>query len=150
VKTPELARLHVRIFTDQGLFGDGEGVDAVSGAEGIIQGIRLRGRAPQYRGHLGIEPNRSIFGGSQGGQFTAALTAVEIALWDLAGKALGVPIYQLMGGKVRERTRIYMDMGVDDPKDPNFPAEMKKLTDGGFTMAKIDIDNGGDPRAPTA
>ena len=146
VQIAQLQGFHVRLLTDQGLYGDGECVDAASGAEGIIRGMRLVRQSP-----LNVQAiwesirTSSIFGGAQGGQFTTALTAVEIALWDLAGKALNIPIYQLMGGKVRERTRIYMDMGVDDPKDPAFPAEMQKLKDLGFTMAKIDIDDGGDP-----
>ena len=39
--------------------------------------------------------------------FGAAVSAVEIALWDIAGKAAGVPIYKLLGGKVRDRVRVY-------------------------------------------
>src|SRR5258707_1058631 len=37
----------------------------------------------------------------------SAVSAIEIALWDLAGKAAGVPVYKLLGGKVRDRVRIY-------------------------------------------
>ena len=50
-----------------------------------------------------------FFEGAQSGMFVAVLTAVETALWDLAGKALGVPVYQLLGGKFRDRVRLYMD-----------------------------------------
>ena len=148
VKTANIQGFHVRIYTDQGLFGEGEGVDAVSGADGIIAGFRgaLRGQSP-----LNIEAiwerirTSGIFAGAQAGQYTAALTAVEIALWDLAGKALNMPIYQLMGGKVRDRIRVYMDSGADSPTDPNAKSEIQKIIDGGFTMAKIDIDEAGDP-----
>ncbi len=148
IQTASLQGFHVRILTNEGLYGDGEAVDAVSGAEGIVNGFRnsMRGQSP-----LNIEAiwerarTGAIFGGAQGGQFTTALTAVEIALWDLAGKALGIPIYQLMGGKVRDRVRIYMDMGTNNPNDPAFKLELQRLIEGGFTMAKIDIDNGGDP-----
>jgi galactonate dehydratase len=41
--------------------------------------------------------------------FVAVLSAVETALWDLAGKALNVPVYQLLGGKFRDRIRVYLD-----------------------------------------
>jgi L-alanine-DL-glutamate epimerase-like enolase superfamily enzyme len=49
------------------------------------------------------------------GQYVTAITGVEIALWDLAGKALDLPIYQLMGGKFRDRVRMYCDSDMDDP-----------------------------------
>ena len=49
----------------------------------------------------------SVFGGAQSGIFVAVLSAVETALWDLAGKALNVPVYQLLGGKFRDRIRVY-------------------------------------------
>ena len=55
-----------------------------------------------------------IFAGAQGGQYVTALTGLETALWDLVGKALGLPIYQLMGGKFRDRIRIYCDSDMDD------------------------------------
>ncbi len=148
IKTAQAYGFHVRIYTDQGLYGDGEAVDAASGADGIVQGFRrtLVGQSP-----LNIEAlwerlrTSGVFAGAQGGQYTTALTGVEIALWDLAGKALGLPIYQLMGGKVRDRIRIYMDCGVDNPNDPNFKSEMQKITDYEFTMTKIDIDDASDP-----
>jgi galactonate dehydratase len=148
VKTAMLQGFHVRIYTDQGLYGDGEAVDAVSGAEGIVQGFRrmLIGQSP-----LDVEAlwerirTSGIFAGAQAGQYVTALTSIEIALWDLAGKALGIPIYQLMGGKVRDRVRVYMDSGTDSPTDPNAKAEVQKIIDGGFTMAKIDIDDASDP-----
>ena len=139
---------HVRLLTDEGLFGDGEAVDAASGAEGIVQGI---GRSLINQSPLNSEAlwerirTGGIFAGAQGGQFTAALTALDVALWDLAGKALGIPIYQLMGGKLRDRVRIYMDFGEDNPNSPAFKEEMDKLVEKGFTMTKIDVDNAGDP-----
>jgi galactonate dehydratase len=123
-------------------------VDAVSGATGITAGFRnsLMGQSP-----LNIEAiwerirTGGIFGGAQAGQFTAALSAVEIALWDLAGKALGLPIYQLMGGKVRDRIRVYCDSGTNDRNDPQARMFIQQIIDNGFTMAKIDIDNRADP-----
>ena len=41
--------------------------------------------------------------------YIAVLSAIEIALWDIAGKALGVPVYRLLGGKFRDRIRVYYD-----------------------------------------
>ena len=148
VRTAMVQGLHVRLYTDQGLIGEGEAVDAVSGAAQIAAGFRsfLVGQDP-----LNVEAiwerirTSGIFGGAQGGQFVAALTAVEIALWDLTGKALGLPIYQLMGGKTRDRIRIYCDSGTDNRDDPNAKKFIAQIVDNGFTATKIDIDNGSDP-----
>ena len=147
VKTAYTQGMHVRIYTDQGIFGNGEGVDSVSGAAAIVQGFRmsLMGQNP-----LNIEAiwerirTSGIFAGGQAGQYVTALGAVEIALWDLAGKALGVPVYQLMGGKVRDRVRVYCDSGTNNRNDPNAKQYISQIIDMGFTATKIDIDDGAD------
>lgn len=148
VKSTYLQAFHVRIYTDQGLTGDGEAVDAVSGAAQIVDGFRnsLMNQSP-----LNVEAiwerirTSGIFGGAQAGQYVAALTAVEIALWDLTGKALGLPIYQLMGGKMRDRIRVYIDSGTDSRDDPNSKPFIAQIVENGWTMAKIDVDNARDP-----
>ena len=48
-----------------------------------------------------------LFDGAMAGATVTAMTGIEIALWDLAGKALGLPVYQLLGGKFRDTIRIY-------------------------------------------
>jgi galactonate dehydratase len=148
VRTAFVRSLHVRVYSDQGLFGDGEGVDAVSGGASIIAGFRygLVGQDPLNVDAIFERLRTSgIFAGAQAGQYVAALSAVEIALWDLAGKALGLPIYQLLGGRMRERIRIYCDSGTDNRDDPKAREFISQIIDLGFTAAKIDIDNGGDP-----
>jgi len=148
VKSANIFGFHVRIYTDQGLYGDGEGVDAVSGGPSIIQGFRyaLVGQSP-----LNIEGiwerirTSGVFGGAQAGQYVATLTAVEVALWDLAGKALNLPIYQLMGGKLRDRIRVYADCGTDSRDDPQAKAYIDQVIDNHFTMTKIDVDDAADP-----
>jgi len=103
-------QVHVRVYTDQGIVGQGESTDAATGNVPIIRSFArmLIGQDP-----LNIEAaferirTSGVFAGAQAGQYVTALTGVEIALWDLAGKALGVPVYQLLGGKVRERVRVY-------------------------------------------
>jgi galactonate dehydratase len=148
VRTAMVQGLHVRLYTDQGLIGEGEAVDAVSGGAQIVAGFRgsLIGEDP-LRVEAIFERIRTagIFAGAQGGQYVAALTAVEIALWDLTGKALGLPIYQLLGGKTRDRIRIYCDSGTDNRNDPNAKKFIAQIVDNGFTAAKIDIDDGSDP-----
>jgi galactonate dehydratase len=88
-----------------------------------------------------------VFAGAQAGQYVTALTGVETALWDIAGKALGLPVYQLLGGKVRDRVRIYCDSGEREmiPGDEQSKARIHQIQEMGFTAAKIDIDDARDP-----
>ncbi|HEX3132601.1 MAG TPA: mandelate racemase/muconate lactonizing enzyme family protein, partial [Planctomycetota bacterium] len=142
-------QLHVRIYTDQGIFGHGEATDAIMGGVPLVRSFRnaLIGRDPLNVDALWerIRTGNGIFAGAQGGQYITALTAVEIALWDLAGKALGVPVYQLLGGKMRDRVRVYCDSANHHPNDPLAPQKLKEIEAMGFTALKIDIDEGGDP-----
>ena len=143
-------QVHVRVYTDQGVIGQGESTDAASGNVPIIRSFArmLVGQDP-----LNIEAaferirTSGVFAGAQAGQYVTALTGVEIALWDIAGKALGVPVYQLLGGKVRERVRVYCDSGAREmiPGDERSKERIKQIQDMGFTAAKIDIDDAMDP-----
>lgn len=141
-------QLHVRIYTDQGLIGQGEGTDAVWGGAPLVRVFRrfLVGQDPLNVDALFERIRTSgIFAGAQGGQYVAALSAVEIALWDVAGKALGLPVYQLLGGKFRDKVRVYCDSQTEDPKDPEAPQKLGGIRDMGFTAIKIDIDEATDP-----
>jgi len=141
-------QLHVRVYTGQGLVGQGEATDAAAGGIPLVAGFRrmLVGQDP-----LNIESlwerirTMGIFAGAQAGQYVTALSGVEIALWDLAGKALGLPVYQLLGGKMRERIRLYCDSQTESPDDPKAKEKIQRIKDLGFTAVKIDIDDGGDP-----
>ena len=143
-------QVHVRIYTDQGIIGQGESTDAATGNVAVIRSFArlLMGQDP-----LNIEAaferirTSGVFAGAQAGQYVAALSGVEIALWDLAGKALGLPVYQLLGGKVRDRVRVYCDSGLREmiPGDEQSKARIKEIQDLGFTGTKIDIDDAMDP-----
>lgn len=141
-------QVHVRIYTDQGVVGHGEATDAAAGSVPLIEGFRpyLMGQDPLNVDFL-FERLRTlgVFAGAQAGQFVTALTAVEIALWDLAGKALGLPVYQLLGGKMRDRIRLYCDSQTDEPDDPNAKEKIQQMRERGFTAVKIDIDDLRDP-----
>src|SRR5215204_681992 len=86
-----------------------------------------------------------LFDGAMAGATVTALTGIEIALWDLAGKALGMPVYQLLGGKMRDRIRVYCDSQTEDPDDPQAREKLGGIRDMGFTAVKIDIDDRNDP-----
>ena len=140
---------HVRIYTDQGLIGQGETTDAAVGTPDLVKGFRrfLVGRDPLNIDAIWEQLRQGgIFAGAQGGQYVAALSAIEIALWDLAGKALGMPIYQLMGGKFRDRIRIYLDTDMrGSPMGPEGDRKVAIAKEKGFTIAKIDVDDARDP-----
>lgn len=141
-------QVHVRIYTDQGLIGHGEATDAAVGAVPLINSFKrfLIGQDP-LNVDLIFERIRTmgIFAGAQAGQYITALTAVEIGLWDLAGKALGVPVYQLLGGRMRDRVRVYCDSQTNSPDDPAAREKIAQITDMGFTAVKIDVDEARDP-----
>ncbi|HZT32710.1 MAG TPA: mandelate racemase/muconate lactonizing enzyme family protein [Bryobacteraceae bacterium] len=152
IRTAEIAlhghQTHVRIYTDQDITGQGEATDAAVGAAALLRSFRpmLLGQDP-----LNVEAlwerirTAGIFAGAQGGQYVTALSGMEIALWDVAGKALGLPIYQLLGGKVRDRVRMYCDSSIRDPLGKETDDKAAWVAQHGFTAVKIDIDEARDP-----
>jgi galactonate dehydratase len=59
--------------------------------------------------------------------FMSALSGLDIALWDLKARKLGVPIYQLLGGKVRDKLKVYAWIGGDRPADVGIQAYIASL-----------------------
>ena len=101
--------LFVRIETDEGIHGVGEG-----GAWGHVEASKtavdkfatyLEGKDPfPIEHHWNVMHRFAYF---QGHAINAAISAIDIALWDIKGKALGVPVYELLGGAVRDKARVY-------------------------------------------
>src|SRR5579884_3096156 len=100
---------YVRLRTDAGLIGLGEtffGPEAVAAHLHASAAPLLLGRDPARIARLGHDlaggaARRSV------GVETRALSAVDLALWDLRGQAMNVPLYQLLGGALRDRIRVY-------------------------------------------
>ncbi len=69
---------------------------------------------------------------------TSAVSAVEQALWDLKGKRLGVPVYELVGGKVRDRVRLYTHTRFGDDAPEDFAASARDAVALGFSAVKFD------------
>lgn len=120
----------VKIYTDEGITGVGEATleykeKALFGAVEHIKEY-LVGKNP-----LNIERHRhDIYRDAywRGGPvLMSALSAVETALWDILGKTLGVPVYQLLGGKVRDKVRIYVNGWFAGAKEPEEFAEKAKI-----------------------
>ena len=96
----------VKVSTDTGLVGWGEGA-----GDSVINEMLaplIIGRNPLDRGRLWEAMFQSLYNANNAvGLAGSALSALDIALWDLAGKAVELPIYQLLGGRVRDRVPVY-------------------------------------------
>jgi galactonate dehydratase len=107
-----------KVETDQaGLFGWGEGslewkTRAVVGAVEDIAPMVV-GEDPRRVEHIYQKVYRQSFW-RLGVIGMSALSAIDQALWDIKGKALGVPVFELLGGQVRERVRMYTHLGGGD------------------------------------
>ena len=129
----------LRIDTNQGISGFGEVRDASSKTYALMLKSRILGENPCNVDKIFRKIKQ--FGGPsrQGG----GVSGIEIALWDLAGKAYGVPLYQLLGGKFRDEVRVYCDTDVDGKHTGHdMGLALKKRMDMGFTFLKMDLGIG--------
>lgn len=143
--------MFVKLESNQGLVGWGEAVDASVGTYYLLKRMagQLVGQSPFNVNRIweGIRKG-GVFGGAQGGVFIATLTGIECALWDLTGKALGLPVYQLMGGKFRDKVRVYCDTEFYNKRNPtpdDFAKAAQDVVNRGYTAIKFDLDEAGDP-----
>ena len=136
---------YVRIFTDAGIVGTGECIHGGGGIQGLIAGLAplLIGEDPMNVDKLYEKMRRGqVFNGSLAGSLVTAMTGIEIALLDLAGRAVGLPVYALLGGKFRDRIRIYCDCHAGGDDSPQANADKaKEVVDMGFTAIKFDLDD---------
>ena len=130
----------LKLETNQGICGFGEMRDGASPTYLKLLKSRLIGENPCEVDRLFRKIKQ--FGGQS--RQAGGVCAVELALWDLAGKAYGVPVYQMIGGRFRDRVRLYADTHIEDgratgvlmdPKDVG--AVLKGYMEEGFTVLKI-------------
>ena len=129
----------LKVFTNQGLVGFGEVRDGASRTYAAMLKGRLLGENPCDVDRLFRRIKQ--FGGHarQGG----GVSGIEVALWDLAGKAYGVPVYQMLGGRFRDRIRIYCDTDVRGKADGRtMGLALKRRMEKGFTFLKMDLGIG--------
>ncbi len=128
----------IRIDTNQeGVYGLGEVRDGASKTYALMLKSRLLGEDPRNVDKLFRKIKQFGHHARQGG----GVCAVEMALWDIVGKYYGVPVWQLMGGRFRDRVRIYADS--DMAPDPAATAQrLQERIDQGFTFLKIDFTKG--------
>ena len=127
----------VLIHTDEGITGLGETYHGLKGAakaciEAFGQEILVGKDPSDIEGIFQQMFHRSSFHGQQGAEFRA-MSAIDVALWDIKGKSLGVPIYQLLGGKCRESVPVYYSGGLGGT-----PREREAIMD----RARWLVDNG--------
>ena len=132
VNSGSLNWVYCKIYTNQGLVGLGEG--SVTSKEATVAQAIME----HERFLIGKDPTdieilwQSMFRYPRwrgGPILNSAISAVEIALWDITGQALGVPIYKLLGGAARERIRMYKDVG-------STPDDFLRAKEEGYTAAK--------------
>ena len=140
--------IFVRVLTDEpGLYGWGEATlewhtDAVVGAVKDIEGL-LVGEDPTRIEHLWQMMFRQHFWHGNGLVRATAISGIDLALWDILGKALGVPCHRLWGGAVRDYVRLYGHLGGGEMRSfyetsdaERFAELARELVDRGFTALK--------------
>ncbi len=126
----------IKIYTNQGLEGYGEVRDGASKTYALMLKSRLLGENPCDVDRLFRRIKQFGFHARQGG----GVCGIELALWDLAGKAYGVPVYQMLGGKFRDRIRVYCDTDVRGKPDGLAMGQaLKARMEMGFTFLKMDV-----------
>ena len=130
--------LFLKIETDEGIAGWGEPV--IEGRAATVEAAvhelsdSLIGRDPRRIEDIWQMLYRGGF--YRGGPILmSAMAGIDQALWDIKGKALGVPVHELLGGAVRERMRMYCWIGGDRPG--NIAAQAKEVVNKGFTAFKM-------------
>ncbi len=129
----------MKIYTNQGIVGLGEVRDGGNRVFAEMLKSRLIGENPCNVEKLFRRVKQFGYHARQGG----GVCGVEVALWDLAGKAYGMPVYQMLGGKYRDRIRIYCDTDVAGKHTgTDMGRALKARMDKGFTFLKMDLGLG--------
>ena len=135
----------IKVKTDEGITGIGEayhgaGVHQIAVDERLTK--PLIGQDPRnvdklFRDMMGSMSASGFYQGA----VMSAISGIESALWDITGQAAGVPIWQLLGGKFRDKIRIYNDCHAGETETPEaYAAKAREVEARGFTAIKFDID----------
>ena len=135
--------IYVKVHTDEGLTGVGEATvqNREEGVVGYLDGLARRhvlGSDPFNIEDLWLRMYRDEFW--RGGVIaTSGMSAIEIACWDIVGKAVGQPVYRLMGGQVRDRIKAYANGWYTGERTPEEFAERARLVAAkGYKALKVD------------
>lgn len=134
----------VKIYTEDGLTGIGEGTNW-PGSPMILEACRhagevIVGEDSSRIDYLWTKLYRDFNWLGQGGPVLSAISAIDIALWDLAGKRAGIPVYQLLGGAYRKQIKLYANYwflkGSGKPEE--YAEQARGIRERGFLACKMD------------
>jgi galactonate dehydratase len=130
--------LFVELVTDEGITGLGEATSGLSTrpAEAAVHEMKplIMGQDPRNIGAIWDSLYKGIFLHTN-----SAMSGIEMACWDILGKSLGTPVWQLLGGKLQPRLRAYANGWYQGPRDPTFFAERAaEVASMGYTALKFD------------
>jgi L-alanine-DL-glutamate epimerase-like enolase superfamily enzyme len=128
----------MRLDTNQGISGYGEIRYDASKTRGLMLKSRIVGMNPCNIAEIFRKIKKHGGFGCAGG----GVSAIEVACWDLAGKAWGVPVWQMLGGKMRDRVRLYCDT-TNEPTGAAMGKHLKERVADGWTFLKMDLRAGG-------
>ena len=148
-----IAPICIRINTDEGICGFGEVGTGYGNAHyagvSIVRdlGRRIIGKDPLNIEAIWEDLFRNTFWGMAGGTvINAGMSAIDIALWDIKGKAFGLPVYQMLGGKCRDKIRTYasqvqfgwgpVKLYLNEPAD--YAKAVRDAMNEGYTAVKVD------------
>jgi galactonate dehydratase len=135
-----------QVFTDKGVTGVGEAALAygtgATAAAAMVKDLAeqfLLGKDPFAIEALWSDMYDHTFWAKGGGPIVfAGISALEQALWDIKGKCLGVPVYELLGGKVRDKARVYANgWSFRCVKTADFAREAERVVGAGYTALKF-------------
>ena len=129
----------VEVHTDEGLTGLGEALPYQ--ATGVLGSLCQLGEAIRGANPFQVEYHWERF--YRSGAHLPALSALETAMWDIIGQALGTPIYNLMGGACHERIHVYADgfFREGQPTPEVYAQKAQEAVSQGFDALKMDVDD---------
>lgn len=137
IRPDDIIHTLVAIHTDEGTVGVGSAFTSERLVKGAIEVL-----SPLLIGEDPLEPERvseslhqNSFWMGRGGTLTHAISAIDIALWDITGKKLGQPVGRLLGGRYRDRVTPYASLLMDEPEP--LTEKLRALVDYGFRAFKI-------------
>jgi galactonate dehydratase len=130
--------LFLRIETDEGIVGWGEPVvegraETVRTAVAELSDLLIGENPLRIEDHWQVLTRGGFYRG--GPVLSSAVAGIDQALWDIAGKVYGAPVYQLLGGPVRDKARVYAWIGGDEPQE--VADQAREQVEAGFTAVKM-------------
>lgn len=138
----------IRLTTGDGAVGWGEAFASPRTVATLVNEVfadEIIGRTPWDANGLANEIYTGKIGGyhlARGGFFQAALSGIELAMWDLLGKQIGAPVHEILGGKLQSTVTPYASTMYFDNREQSMIESIRSARNEGFTAAKIKVGGG--------